>query len=247
MSLLGPVSGWIGFFFFFVFGLLSLPTSTAVGLFMVSGGLAVWSYFAHRSGQSNLGRVVNAGRIWRHLGGTHAFGVPHSMETADLGNRINQLYNNDPDGRALPLPRAVQLLTIYHHQQQKLQGVRTDIAALRKLLTNMKRLEKLAEGYRARQDELQDITANERSLQRAQKQIEASCARLENMVGRVEREVQARQLHHEINQISARLPRSTQFVEPAFEAQSLEEIERQIGREIETYLQLERETEEHLR
>ena len=63
----------------------------------------------------------------------------------------------------------------------------------------------------------------------------------------VQKAAQARQLHRELSNINARLPQKAEAIESAFEPESLEDIERQIGREIETYLRLERETEEHLR
>ena len=68
-------------------------------------------------------------------------------------------------------------------------------------------------------------------------ELKSSCTRLEAILIGLQRQIQERRRRRDLAGVETQ----------ANEAQSREEIERQIGREIETYLRLERETGEHLR
>ncbi len=111
----------------------------------------------------------------------------------------------------------------------------------------MAQLQKLGEDYPQGARNLEQINTDLEALGKVHSQIHGSCTRLEVIVIGVQKSAQSHQLRSEIEGLNARVTRAAGTIEPAFEAESLEEIERQIGREIETYLQLERETETHLR
>ncbi len=82
-------------------------------------------------------------------------------------------------------------------------------------------------------------------LERNCESLRASCARLEAIVVSVEADARRRQLHREVGELTAGVsPQSSNALEVADEHLDLE---RQIGREIETFLALERETDAHLR
>lgn len=108
-------------------------------------------------------------------------------------------------------------------------------------------LRELGEDYPQGARNLEQINGDLAALGRVHGQIHASCTRLEAIVIGVQKAAQSRELRRELEGLSARVAPSSGALEPAFAAESLEDIERQIGREIETYLQLERETDEHLR
>jgi hypothetical protein len=84
------------------------------------------------------------------------------------------------------------------------------------------------------------------ALERLADDILSSCHRLEAIVLSVHRAVQVKQLHREIaelkSSVSPEKGGESQLVAP-----EITDIERQIGREIETFLQLEQETDAHLR
>lgn len=189
--------------------------------------------------------------IWRALGHNHAFGLRLPESTQLLGGSVRQVYELDPAGKLFPLRQAIRLLDTHRRQQMRLQLVENRLGELRslqeKLSSKMAQLQELGEDYPAGARNLQQINADLEALRLVHGQIRGSCARLEAITIAVQKAAQSRQLRRELETLSARLPQNAEAVEPAFEAESLEEIERQIGREIETYLQLERETEEHLR
>ena len=189
--------------------------------------------------------------IWESLGRNHAFGFELPLSTRQLGTEIQNIYTGEPSGKLFPLRQSIQLLDTHNRQQQRLQIVENRLRELRGLQENLSgklaQLRELGENYPQGARNLEQINGDLAALGKVHGQIRASCARLEAIVIGVQKVAQSRELRRELEGLSAQLPQQQNSVEPAFEAQSLEEIERQIGREIETYLRLERETDEHLR
>ena len=205
--------------------------------------------FNPRKGLAPFERT-KAFRIWTRLGEKALLG--HFSETTrQFGFSVAQIYALDQAGDTLPVRQAVRLFDTHRRQQKRLAQVSARMEELRalseQLETKLARLHELGESYASGTRTLEEITADHEALTQISRRIQSSCTRLEMLVIAVQKAVQARQLRRELDELSARLPHSGESVEPAFEPESLETIERQIGREIETYLHLERETEEHLR
>ena len=113
------------------------------------------------------------------------------------------------------------------------------------LLQKQKQLRSLGDDNPAVEGTLATLESDIGPLERSGKALQASCARLEAIVLSVDAAAQRRQLHREVGELTAEARRD--------EVGALElsdehlDLERQIGREIETFLQLERETDAHLR
>ena len=195
--------------------------------------------------------ALRARLTWEALGRNQTFGTQLSEPTRRLGNDIQKIYDGDPTGKLFPLRQSMQLVDTHSRQQQRLILVENRLGELRSLQESlagkMAQLRELGEDYPQGARNLEQLNEDLEALRRVHGQIRASCTRLEAIVIGVQKAAQSRQLRRELEGLSARVAPVGGAVEPAFEAQSLEEIERQIGREIETYLQLERETDEHLR
>ena len=245
-----PVACWMGAL---ALGLLAFGLLTPLwGLFVfVVLALASWSVTADARKQLELYAQGKARLTWEALGRGQVFGTRLSDATRRLGNDVQKIYNGDPTGKLFPLRQSIRLVDAHHRQQQRLAIVEERLGELRGLQENlaskMAQLRELGEDYPQGAHNLQQINEDLEALRRVHGQIRASCTRLEAIVIGVQKAVQSRQLRAELEGLSARVAPSSGALEPAFAAESLEEIERQIGREIETYLRLERETEEHLR
>ena len=187
---------------------------------------------------------VNA--FWRLIQREGLTGEPPTSLTRLLIERIVQIQTAS-GGALLPMRQAVKLVAIYERQSRQLQLVREREPKLNQkreaLLEKMAELQALGETNAAAWHQLELMRADAEALEKVADDIQDSCARLEQILSSVQKTARARQLHRELNQISASDQPAN---EPAFAPESLEEIERQIGREIETYLQLERETDQHL-
>ncbi len=213
--------------------------------------LASWAGAAANLKDFRAFQNGKAREVWRNLGVDGFFGERLSEATRRLGNDVQDVYNGDPTGKLFPLRQSIRLVDTHHRQQQRLAIVEARLGELRALQENlaskMAQLRELGEDYPQGARNLEQINEDLEALRRVHGQIHASCTRLETIVLGVQKAVQSRQLRAELEGLSARVTPATSHDEPAFAAESLEEIERQIGREIETYLRLERETEEHLR
>ncbi len=168
-----------------------------------------------------------------------------------LVDKIINIQTATPGSELLLMRQAVKLVAAYQQQSRQLQAVEARLAKLgstRETLTEkIKQLQALGENHSTGLRNLEQTRAGFEILQKVAAEIQSSCDRLEAILNTVRKTARARQLHRELDQLSALDAPSSQTIEPAFEAESHEDIERQIGREIETYLRLERETEEHLR
>ena len=188
---------------------------------------------------------------WKSLESRRARANIADGSTRMLANRVQKIYDADPAGEMFLLQQAIRLIDIHERQKRRARAVKLrldELHQIQKSLTQkLARLRELGEQTARGEADLDQLAQHRQGLREVQEQIENSCRRLSAIVASAEKATQVRQLHREVENLSARLPRQTEAPEPAFEAESLEDIERQIGREIETYLQLERETEERLR
>ena len=207
------------------------------------------TYDANRSFKKRENYIARI--IWEILGATQTFGTQLTRATRKLGSEVQKVYETDPAGELFPLRQAIRLVDTHRRQQERFTLVEARLQELRLLKEalsgKLAQLQELGEIYPEGARNLEQITDDMEVLRRVHGQIHSSCVRLEMIVISVQNAAQARQLRRELDGLSARVPRGDQAIEPAFEAESLDDIERQIGREIETYLQLERETEAHLR
>lgn len=197
-----------------------------------------------------LQRATLATQVWDLLGQSPQFAFSPNEPLRQTWYRIQGIYQSDPRGEVLPLRQAMRLLDTYRRQQERLEKVEartTELQGLRnELLDKIARLQELGD-ERAGRSELDQIGTALAELKAAATQIRNSCERLERLLTEVKTASQTRQLHRELDELRTRLPRPVEAVETTLQSESLENAERQIGREIETYLQLERETEERLR
>ncbi len=225
------------YFYFITFPLLLVP---------VGAGAMMAATRRFKARESESARL-----IWQTLGETGIFGAALPKETRQLGGNVQAIYALDPKGELLPIRQAMRLVDTHRRQQERLQIVNArlgELRALREVLIHkIAQLQGLGENSPEGKRNLEQVNEDARALREVQLQILSSCYRLEMIAISVQKAAQGRRLHRELGELNANISRSNQLVEPAFEAESLDDIERQIGREIETYLQLERETEAHLR
>ena len=190
-----------------------------------------------------------AQRIWKFLSqnGQLLTNQRATPSTKRLFASIAQLYFHDPQGEILPLPQAIRLLDTHHKQQQRLMNLDARLADLgvtrARLQENLSRLHALGERSESGEQNLREFFVDEANLRELKRGVEASCARLELLLPGVERALQVRLLHREVSQLSGARSQN----QMALEANDSDEIARQITREIETYLKLERESEAHFR
>ena len=189
-------------------------------------------------------------RFWGEIKAHGLSGEAPTPATRQLIDRIIAIGAAPGESELLVLRQAVKLVAAHDHQQRQLQGVEARLSQLNgtreTLIEKIEQLQLLGEDHAPGRGNLRAITGQCEALQGVALRIRQGCERLEMILDSVQKAAQTRRLRRELDQISALSP-SIQTVEPALQAESPEEIERQIGREIETYLQLERETEEHLR
>ena len=221
---------------FTAFTVLFVPVIISI----LSLGMAAQSHNRHKRA-----------RFWNCVRKSGFAGDEPTADTKLLIDKIVEIQTATPGNELLTLRQAVKLVATYQRQSQHLQAIKARLATLNStyetVSKKIKQLQALGESHAAGLRNLEQTRADFHALQKVAREIQSSCDRLEAIVNNVKKTAKARQLHHELDQMSARVAPSSGAVEPAFAAESLEDIERQIGREIETYLQLERETDEHLR
>ena len=221
---------------FTAFAVLIVP----VIIFMLSLGMTVQSHNRHKRA-----------RFWNCVRKSGFAGDEPTADTKLLIEKIVEIQTATPGNELLTLRQSVKLATVYERQSRQLEAVKARLAKLKSthqtLSQKIQQLQALGENHAAGLQGLAQTRAEFESLQKLAQAMQSSCDRLEAILNAVTKTARTRQLHHELDQLSAPVTAATPPGEPAFAHESLEEIERQIGREIETYLQLERETEEHLR
>jgi DNA repair exonuclease SbcCD ATPase subunit len=190
--------------------------------------------------------------LWQQINENSAFGDNPSSQERELLKGIGRIYDRDPQGETLPLPQAIRLTLVWKQQQQRLQTIESHITEMQFARTTLQEKQNLLRELNdensgldralARLDD--DITP----LGRSHNALRASCTRLEALIVEIDSTIRRRELHREADNITARLPSGNSTTTSSLEVSDEHlELERQIGREIETYLQLERETDAHLR
>ena len=189
--------------------------------------------------------------IWDSVVKARFFGEELSGDTLERWRHVRGIYKAESMGEVLPLNQAIRLLDVYRLQNKQMVIVEARMRELnllhKSLLEKLEQLLALGENNAEGHRNLEHINADYNALEEIRNGLKGSCHRLAMTLISAQKAAQSRKIRHELGDISSQLPRAATAVESAFEAQSLEDIERQIGREIETYLQLERETDEHLR
>ena len=247
-----PIVGWTATIFAGASGWLALPYSWGVPLLAVAGGVGLWSVYTTEGAFSERRNLEDwrSLYLWRRVSRSQAFGSPLKGLTREVRDIIEEIYSTDAGESLLPLAQAVRIFDIYIRQQRQLNPINASLTRLYALrqpfVTKTAQLTALGE-TRAKSPEEHRLDDEIYWAETARSQAESSCNRLEKIVEEIHRKSQARQIQLELNDLREQLPQPVAAVESEFAPESLEEIERQIGREIETYLRLERETDEHLR
>jgi hypothetical protein len=242
-----PLAAWtIGFgsalfgavFSVFEGYLFAVPVAF-VGLFVSFEHHGRWLEFRKR----------RAELIWRHVNKT-VFEPYTNAPSANLVRDIASLYRSDPRGEVLPLAQAVRLVDTHHKQQQRLDVLTARLGQLHiignALRQKTQQLRELGEKHEQGETRLQNLREDEAAIRVMCEQTEASCHRLEMILIEARKAQQMRQLHHEINALTQEKPLSSATLSSESH-DALGDIERQITREVETFLRLERETDRHLR
>jgi len=187
--------------------------------------------------------------LWRILLDKGRLAPDASDSTGELGQNLAEVYRLDARGEVLPLVQAARLLQTHHLQQKRLGAIFQRIEKLsflrEQLSDKVARLAGLGDQNPAALNSLGAMNDEIAALQRLGDDTQASCHRLEAIALSVHQAAQVRQLNREIAELTAgALPRNDAAL---LATSDLSDIERQIGREIETFLRLERETDQHLR
>lgn len=194
---------------------------------------------------------LRVSEVWDSVIKTSFFGEELSDAPLELWRLVRKIYKSESLGELLPLHQAIRLLDIYRLQSKQLATVETRMRELNRLheslLEKLEQLFALGEDHPEGKRNLQQINADYYALEEIRKGLKGSCTRLEMILISAQKAAQSRQIRRDLGDLSAKLPRTTQASDMDVRVESLEDLERAVGREIETYLQLERETEEHLR
>ncbi len=232
---------------------LALVGADMAALAIVFGScLALPSFTVSREASSRW-REFNrapAQRLWKELSELGALSPSSQLGTFPLDEALRSLYVEDPRGEVLPIARAARLIVVYDAQQQRrstILGRSRELNQVREqLMEKAARLQSLGDTSLAVPSSIREMAREIETLERIADDLAASCHRLETLVLEVHRAVQIKQLHREIaelkSSVSPETTASAELVAPTFA-----DLERQIAREIETFLLLERETDAHLR
>lgn len=220
-------------------------------IFLVFVSLAVSS--GHRATARGL-KTRRAQLLWEYLTRT-AFAPRFGASTSKLAREIGDLYQGDPRGEVLPLSQSIRLVNTHHKQQARLQIVGARLRELEAigvaLRQTTEQLRDLGETLESGEARLQALRDDENALRTLSAQIEASCRRLELILIEARKAGQMQQLHREIGDLSLEAGNSSasssSLSVSSVVPESLFDVERQIAREVETYLRLERDSDRHLR
>ena len=189
----------------------------------------------------------HARAVWQAIEQDGALGMNDSGRAQRLSHDVARIYERDPRGETLPLSQAVRLVLAWKQQTQRLGLVTRHLAELRSvrstLIEKQKQLRDLGDDNQQLDRTLAQLNEDIGPLEQNNESLKASCARLEAILVSVDAATRRRQLHREVGELSGRSPAPL----PDTDASDLNDLERQITREIETFLALERETDAHLR
>ena len=187
--------------------------------------------------------------VWQEIESSGELEMNHSGRAQKLSHDVARIYERDPRGEVLPLSQAVRLVLVWKQQTQRLELITRHLAELRPvrstLIDKQKQLRDLGDDNSQLERALAQLDGDIEPLEQSYDSLWASCARLEAILVSVDAAARRRQLHREVGELTAGVSfQSENSLELADEHLDLE---RQIGREIETFLALERETDAHLR
>lgn len=228
-----------------------LPSLT---LFLLIFAVIAWIAFGSlwAEARETWSGVTNvcAYTVWEEVNRISRFGEHLTPGEHELFQHLESIYERDPHGQVLPLPQAIQLVLSWKQQQDRLQLLETHVAQMHTaraaLLDNQKLLCELNDEDAALERSLARLNHDIVPLEQSCDALRASCIRLESLLREVDLTIQRRQLHSEVGKITSRLP-SAKKTEPLALPTDYLDLEHQITREIETYLQLERETDAQMR
>jgi len=233
--------------------LLPFVLTPYAGVFFAvgSGSLAVTSvacYFIEINDRHRM-RKIGTWDTWNALTTPEFPAPPLPNATFLLKNSIAVLYQQDVNAQTFPLVQAMRLLDAHTRQQRRLEVVEYRLVQLQVIYKTMrdklKQLRALGEDAPEVERKLAQLKGDIAALENIAAQISASCARLEAIFTGVQHAHQVRQLKRELGELS-QVAGSSSDSDLALDSDAFD-IERQIGREIETFIRLERETDEHLR
>jgi hypothetical protein len=169
-----------------------------------------------------------------------------SAPVAQIRDRILKIYQHEENQVVFPLKQAVRLFDTFFQQQQRLYNVERKLGQLSVLREKMAQLSELGDENSGALAKLQQIKPHETALRTLAQETRSSCSRLEAIIENVEKFAKVRQLQSEITQLASTIQPHLSAPN-VLVAEELNDIERQIAREVETFLQLERETDRHMR
>jgi len=220
--------------------------------------LAIFTGFALFVTLDNI-RVLNAllGESAASLWATFCREYPRQFgrllpATHELSKQITRIYKIDSVGYGFPLPQAVRLLDTHQRQQRRLSIIDARWEQNRALYAQVQEkilaLESLGEKSSSGERTLAELKLEAVQMKELKTQIESSCRRLELLLLEVEKSVQIKALHQEVASLTESATGVHSKGKLALKSGEDEsDLERQITREIETYLQLEREAEAKLK
>jgi hypothetical protein len=174
-----------------------------------------------------------------------------SGHTHRFCERISTLYESDSSQLLLPFRHAARLLDTYHKQQARLTALNLRLeeveALYQPLNARIEKLRELHETNEAGERTLRELRNEKRQLLALKNQIETSANNLEAILSTIENERKKRRLHQEVAVLAGRARISSdEEVTEGIVPDPVNELEEQITREIQTYLQLERDTDQRL-
>ena len=186
--------------------------------------------------------------LWKVAAWNEQFFPDPAPPTKILRGELTEFYRADQSAEVLPLAQGLRLLSVYELQQQRQELIAKRIIQLHalrdKLVRTATQLETLGESRPDTTGSVHKAQSELAALERLVDESLASCKRLEVIVVSTQKALQVRQLHHELTRLQSDI--TSTISQPLMEPYPTN-IEGQISREIETYLQLERETELHFR
>jgi len=234
-------------------GVAALLVTDLSGFALIFGGmLALPAIQVSRDAAFNWREFNRAPalRLWRELNERNLLIAAPTAQTRALVRSIEAVYQTDWRGEVFPLPQAARLIIIYDLQRRRLTSIDERMRELEivreQLEFKVARLRQLGDQTPTASASLDNLSNEMALFGRVGDEVSASCTRLEAIVLSVQRAVQVKQLHREIADLTSVVaPRNPALSEITIP--EITDIERQIGREIETFLQLERDTDAHLR
>ena len=220
----------------------------AAGLLVLGGCALTLTLWRQARSETRLHGRKRATLVWREIAASGVFGSQPGLKLNLLIGEIGRVYERDPHAETFPLPHAIRLVETWVGQQVRLEKLRAHLDEMRllrgTLLEKQALLHDLGDDNSQLERTLARIERDLAPLEQDCNALRASCARLEAIVTTVDAAARRRELHREVGELTAGFHHDADALALADEQLDLE---RQIGREIETFLELERETDARLR